>query len=129
MKKTPAQPHRRKTKQERYEYNRYSYWGVSLMYWTTSPFVDKVPTSIAVTFVPAFGPKHTNLYLRIGDGYFDYNLLRSEIKRLLHTSNFVLLNRWKAMPNEYRSFVQYYERTTAPVAGIDAATETSTEAR
>jgi hypothetical protein len=85
--------HKRKTKQERYAYAAYSYWGVSIMY---SP------------------AKHTNLYLRIGAGHFDYNLLRAEVKRLLHTQDFVVLNRWRAMANEYKSFIQFHERETSP---------------
>lgn len=104
--------HKRKTKEEREK--RWSdmntYWGVSLMYWPvvySSAELEALQTSLApIRF--SGGPKHTNLYLRIAAGYFDYNLLRAEIKRLLGTDEFVLLNRWRAMSNEYRSYVQVF---------------------
>jgi hypothetical protein len=110
--------HKRKTKEERYGYAAYSYWGVSLMYWGPMlPYKDSV--------------KHTNLYLRVGNSHFDYNLFRAEVKRLLNTTDFVLLNRWRAMSSEYKSFIQFHEREPAqtdPVSA-NASSEVGTENR
>lgn len=121
--------HKRKTKEEREK--RWSdmntYWGVSLIYW---PEIKAEYWLDGVVGAPK-GPKHTNLYLRIAAGHFDYNLLRAEIKRLLGTDEFVLLNRWRAMSNEYRSYVQVFSGEV-PAVGTGhygASAENGAEAR